>query len=104
MDVSRFAVELSVRPWHVWEYSFIFVKKMIMKMSEENIDFFETQIPDLAELAFQKAYWHNLSSGNTVTVLEDDKIVEISPDGKKRVIKTLPRHEKRITQKYYTIK
>ena len=43
-------------------------------MSEENIDFLETQIPDLAELAFQQAYWHNLSAGNTVTVLEDDKI------------------------------
>jgi hypothetical protein len=77
---------------------------MKMKMSEENIDFLETQIPDLAEMAFQQAYWHNLSFGNTVTVLEGDKIVEISPDGKKRVIKTLPRHEKRITQKRYTIK
>ncbi len=75
-----------------------------MKMTEENIDFLETQIPDLAELAFQQAYWHNLSSGNTVTVLEDDKIVEISPDGKKRVIKTMPRQGKRITQKHYTIK
>jgi hypothetical protein len=75
-----------------------------MKMSDENIDFLETQIPDLAEMAFQQAYWHNLSSGNTVTVLENDNLVEISPDGKKRVIKTLPRQEKRVTQKHYTIK
>ena len=75
-----------------------------MIISEENIDFLENQIPDLAELAFQQAYWHNLSSGNTVTVLENDKIVEISPDGKKREIKTLLRNKKRITQKHYTIK
>jgi hypothetical protein len=75
-----------------------------MKMSDENIDFLETQIPDLAELAFQQAYWHNLSSGNTVTILENDNIVEISPDGKKRIIKTLHRHEKRTIQKHYTIK
>jgi hypothetical protein len=75
-----------------------------MKMSDENIDFLETQIPDLAEMAFQQAYWHNLSSGNTVTVLENNDIIEISPDGKKRVIKTLPRQEKRVTQKHYTIK
>jgi hypothetical protein len=76
----------------------------MMTMADENIDFLETQIPDLAELAFQQAYWHNLSSGNTVTVLENDEIVEISPDGKKKVIKTLIRHQKRISQKRYTIK
>jgi hypothetical protein len=76
----------------------------MITMADENIDFLETQIPDLAELAFQQAYWHNLSSGNTVTVLENDEIVEISPDGKKKVIKTLIRHQKRISQKRYTIK
>jgi hypothetical protein len=74
-----------------------------MVLSEKNIDFLENQIPDLAELALQQAYWQTLSSGNFVTVLEDNEIVEISPEGNRRVIKTLIRHENKVTQKHYTI-
>jgi hypothetical protein len=74
-----------------------------MVLSEKNIDFLENQIPDLAELALQQAYWQTLSSGNSVTVLEDNEIVEISPEGNRKVIKTRIRHEKKVTQKHYTI-
>jgi hypothetical protein len=74
-----------------------------MVLSEKNIDFLENQIPDLAELALQQAYWQTLSSGNSVTVLEDNEIVEISPEGNRKVIKTLIRHENKVTQKHYTI-
>jgi hypothetical protein len=74
-----------------------------MIRSEKNIDFLENQIPELAEFALQQAYWQTLSSGNSVTVLEKNEIVEISPEGNRRVIKTLIRHENRVTQKHYTI-
>jgi hypothetical protein len=74
-----------------------------MILSEKNIDFLENQIPELAELALQQAYWQTLSSGNSVTVLEDNEIIEISPEGSKKVIKTLIRHENKVTQRHYTI-
>jgi hypothetical protein len=74
-----------------------------MIRSEKNIDFLENQIPELAELALQQAYWQTLSSGNSVTVLEDNEIVEISPEGNRKVIKTLLKHENKVTQKHYTI-
>ncbi len=74
-----------------------------MVLTEKNIDFLENQIPELAELALQQAYWQTLSSGNSVTVLEDNEIVEISPEGNRKVIKTLLRHENKVTQKHYTI-
>lgn len=75
-----------------------------MVLSEENIDFLENQIPELAELALQQAYWQTLSSGNVVTVLENNEIIEISPDGKRQVIRTIKRQERRITQRHYIIK
>jgi hypothetical protein len=76
----------------------------MMVLSEENIDFLENQIPELAELALQQAYWQTLSSGNVVTVLENNEIIEISPDGKRRVIRAIKRQEKRITQRHYILK
>lgn len=75
-----------------------------MVLSEENIDFLENQIPELAEFALQQAYWQALSSGNVVTVLENNEIIEISPDGKRRVIRVIKRQERRITQRHYIIK
>ena len=75
-----------------------------MILSEENIDFLENQIPELAELALQQAYWQTLSSGNIVTVLENNEIIEISPDGKRRVLRAIKRQERRITQRHYIIK
>lgn len=82
----------------------IFVKINNMVLSEENIDFLENQIPELAELALQQAYWQTLSSGNVVTVLEDNEIIEISPDGKQRVLRAIERQERRITQRHYILK
>ena len=75
-----------------------------MVLSEENIDFLENQIPELAELALQQAYWQTLSSGNVVTVLENNEIIEISPDGKRQVIRTIKRQKIRVTQRHYIIK
>ena len=75
-----------------------------MVLSEENIDFLENQIPELAELALQQAYWQTLSSGNVVTVLENNEIIEISPDGKRRVLRAINRQERRVIQRHYILK
>ncbi len=75
-----------------------------MELSEKAIDYLETQIPELAELALRRAYWQTLASGNSVTVLENDEIVEISPEGTRKVIKKINRSLKVISQKHYTIK
>ena len=75
-----------------------------MVLSEENIDFLENQIPELAELALQQAYWQTLSSGNVVTVIENNEIIEISPDGKRRVLRAIIREERRIIQRHYILK
>lgn len=83
---------------------YICLKKIKMVLSEENIDFLENQIPELAELALQQAYWQTLSAGNVVTVLENNEIIEISPDGKRRVLRAIKRPEIRITQKHYILK
>ena len=48
-----------------------------MKLSEEELDFLETQIPDLAEAAFKQAYWAALSSGCSVLVSEGGYLVEV---------------------------
>jgi hypothetical protein len=75
-----------------------------MKLSDKAIDYLETQIPELAELALKKAYWQTLASGNSVTVLENDEIVEISPEGTRKVIKKINRSSRANLQKHYTIK
>ncbi len=75
-----------------------------MELSEKAIDYLETQIPELAELALRKAYWQTLASGNSVTVLENDEIVEISPEGTRKVIKKINRSLKVTSQKHYIIK
>lgn len=61
-----------------------------MKLSEEELDFLETQIPDLAEAAFKQAYWAALSSGCSVLVSEGGYLVEVFPNGHKKIIKPLP--------------
>lgn len=61
-----------------------------MSLSEEEMSFLEDHIPELASVAFKQAYWAALASGSSVLMKEDGKLVEIFPDGKKKVIKDLP--------------
>ena len=60
-----------------------------MKLSEKEIDFLEQQIPELAALATRKAYWDALSSGQSVMIAEDGKLIEVFPDGSKKFIKNI---------------
>jgi hypothetical protein len=76
----------------------------MMELSEKAIDYLETPIPELAELALKKAYWQTLASGNSVTVLENDEIVEISPEGIRKVIKKISRSSRVNVQKHYMIR
>lgn len=62
-----------------------------MKISQEKtMRFLEEHIPELADLAIKQAYWHALASGNSVLESENGSIVEVRPDGTRKVIKQLP--------------
>jgi len=57
--------------------------------TEEELDFLENHIPDLAQSAVQKAYLDSLSNGNEVIVSIDNALYRISPNGKKEFIKNI---------------
>ena len=61
-----------------------------MALNEKELDYLEAHIPELAAVAFKQAYWAALASGSSVLMSEDDNLVEIFPDGNRRVIKPLP--------------
>jgi hypothetical protein len=52
--------------------------------------FLEEHIPELAEIAFKQAYWAALASGSSVLMSEKGNLVEVFPDGKRKIIKKLP--------------
>lgn len=58
-------------------------------MKEEELDYLEAQIPELAEIAFKQAYWQALASGNKVLEAQEGSLVEVSPDGTRKIIKPL---------------
>ncbi|MBS0622247.1 MAG: hypothetical protein JSR80_04750 [Verrucomicrobia bacterium] len=61
-----------------------------MALSEEEMLYLEKHIPELAELAFKKAYWDALASGSSVVISENGALMEVFPNGKKKFIKHLP--------------
>lgn len=61
-----------------------------MTLNEKELDYLEAHIPELAAVAFKQAYWAALASGNSVLMSENDHLVEIFPDGSRKVIKPLP--------------
>jgi hypothetical protein len=61
-----------------------------MGLNEKELDYLEEHIPELAEVAFRQAYWAALASGSTVLMSEDGNLVEVFPDGKRKIIKPLP--------------
>jgi hypothetical protein len=60
-----------------------------MNMTEESMRFLEDHIPDLADAAVKQAYWHALATGSSVLVSEEGALVEIFPDGTRKVLKQL---------------
>ena len=60
-----------------------------MNMTEESMRFLEEHIPDLANAAVKQAYWQALATGSSVLVSEEGALVEIFPDGTRKVLKQL---------------
>lgn len=59
-----------------------------MTEHDEDIEFLEEHIPELAEAAVTQAYWQALASGNSVLESENGVIYEVFPDGTRKLVKT----------------
>jgi hypothetical protein len=66
------------------------MKRKIMQLDEKSMLRLEEQIPELARQALKRAYVEALASGNKVLEAINGMLVETSPDGSMRVIRSLP--------------
>jgi hypothetical protein len=66
------------------------MEKVLMALTDKEIDYLEAHIPELAELAFKQAYWAALATGSSVLVTENGRLVEVFPDGERKFIQELP--------------
>lgn len=73
-----------------------------MALSDKAVGYLEQQIPELAAIATQQAYWQTLASGDSVLVAENGQIVEVKPDGTRTYMKTVAK-PKAIKQKHFRI-
>lgn len=73
-----------------------------MKLTEEAMIYLEEQIPGLAERATNQAFLETLASGETVLIAENGKLIEIFPDGSRKVIKQITPPEI-VSEMKYTI-
>lgn len=71
-------------------------------LNEQELNYLEQQIPILAETATKQAYWQTLASGDKVMVAEDGKLIEVSPDGSRKIIKEIGKQLK-VTQRFLKI-
>lgn len=60
-----------------------------MTHQEQALDYLEEQIPALSASAVTVAYWAALAAGHSVLEVEGDAIVEVFPDGTRRVVKAI---------------
>lgn len=59
------------------------------KLDENAMSYLEKRIPELAEGAVKQAYCKTLTSGRRVVEAINGNLVESSPDGTSKVLKTL---------------
>jgi hypothetical protein len=59
-------------------------------MDDKKLDFLERAIPELADAAFNRAYWGALAAGFSVLETEGENLVQVHPDGSKTFIKKVP--------------
>jgi hypothetical protein len=71
-------------------------------LNEQELDYLEQQIPILAETATKQAYWQTLASGDKVMIAEDGKLIEVSPDGSRKIIKEIEK-PMNVTQRFLKI-
>jgi hypothetical protein len=62
----------------------------VRQLDEKSMSNLEERIPELAEGAVKQAYCKTLTSGRCVVEAINGQLVESSPDGTKRILKTLP--------------
>lgn len=60
-----------------------------MKLTEEAMTYLEEQIPGLAEKATNQAFLETLAAGETVLIAEEGQLIEIFPDGKRKLIREI---------------
>ncbi len=60
-----------------------------MQYTEKALRFLEDHIPELADAAIKQAYWRALASGYKVLASEGGNLVEVYPDGTRKIIKAL---------------
>ena len=60
-----------------------------MELKEEVIKYLEAHIPEMVDGATRQAYWQALASGDSVLVSENGHIVEVFPDGTRKIIKKI---------------
>jgi hypothetical protein len=60
-----------------------------MALSEQAIDYIEQHLPELMATATKQAYWQTLASGHSVLIAENGYLIEVFPDGTKKVIKEI---------------
>jgi hypothetical protein len=58
-----------------------------MPLTEKEIDYLESKIPELAYQAGKQAYLKALMSGHSVMHTKGDKLIETFPDGTEKFIK-----------------
>jgi hypothetical protein len=59
-------------------------------MNEDSMRFLEEHIPELADIAVKQAYWQTLAAGHCVLESNNGSLVEVHPDGSRKIIKQLP--------------
>jgi hypothetical protein len=60
-----------------------------MKLTEESMQVLEAGIPELAQVAFQRAYYEALTTSGKVMRAINGKLVETYADGTETVIRTI---------------
>ncbi|MCU0470014.1 MAG: hypothetical protein MUF58_15575 [Arcicella sp.] len=71
-------------------------------LNENEIDYLEQQIPILAETATKQAFWQTLASGDSVIIAKDGELIEVFPDGTRKVIKNIEKPIK-VTQRFFQV-
>lgn len=70
-------------------------------LNDKEIDFLETKIPLLAELATRQAYIDALASGSSVMIARDGQLIEIFADGTEKFFKEIPKPITTIKRSFY---
>ncbi len=60
-----------------------------MELKEEVIKYLESHIPEMVDGATRQAYWQTLASGDSVLVTDNGHIVEVFPDGTRKIVKKI---------------